>query len=530
MERELIKNSLDQLNPTEEQSKMMWERLQKAMAEKNEQQVNDAPTDNVVAFEKTETISDETEEIYNIEEGTEESQSDATIDMKQEASNVVSINSKRKNKMLKRVMAVAAAIALIIVGTVGANVATDGAVYAAIMKWLKFDQGRQDVVGNMEDSTNRNNSVWAPDIYYMDDEEMVFGGLRGIIIYDLTNNQVSATIDTQKTDCVYFDTQEKQTHVLKDGERIIVFNSQNGVPFGEYYIYDLTTCNGQELEVSETGNDETLLAQYYEQWNALQDRYVDTFETFVEYEETEFLFSIDYDDKYSLKSFSWENVDKLSYYSFLAIQDDQYVLYHFDIEKEAFTSITLDLTQENVYEEDSAESSLGEVSENGTVVLKQFVYYGNNKAIEAICKYMEEDYLLYSEEDKVWIPGYVIHKEVEAGGEYLVFGNFWSYGYQLTGTVLESQSGTEMPACFHLKETENGYEVVSVDTAGDGSYAEDIQAFTADYPGLYDMFMEYDENKRKEAQKQFVEMYVKGHALSIEYYKEYGVDPIKLFD
>ena len=40
MEREIIKNSLDQLNPTEEQSKMMWERLQKAMAEKNEQEEN----------------------------------------------------------------------------------------------------------------------------------------------------------------------------------------------------------------------------------------------------------------------------------------------------------------------------------------------------------------------------------------------------------------------------------------------------------------------------------------------------------
>lgn len=502
MEREMIKNSLDQLNPTEEQSKMMWERLQKAMAEKNEEQVNDAPADNVVAFEKPE----------------------------QETSKVVSINSRRKNKGLKRAMAVAAAIALMIVGTVGANVATDGAVYAAIMEWLKFDQGRQDVVGNMEDSTDRFNTVWAPDICYMDDEMMVFGGLRGTIIYDLTNNQVSATIDTQKVGCVHFDSAEKQTHILKDGERIIIFNSENGVPFGEYYIYDLTMSNGQELEVSETGSDETLLTQYYEQWNALQDHYVGTRETFGEYEEVECLFSIDYDNKHSLRSFSWENVDKTPYYSFLAIQDNQYALYHFDIEKEEFTSVTLDLSQAIVFEEESTEASLGEVSEDGTIVLKQFVYYGDNKAIEAIYKYMEEDYLQYAEEDKVWIPGYVIHKEVEADGEYLVFGNFWSYGYQLTGTVLESQSGTEMPACFHLKETENGYEVVSVDMAGDGSYAEDIQAFTADYPGLNDLFMEYDEEKRMDAQKEYVQMYVKGHNLSIEYYKEYGRDPIKIFE
>ncbi|MBQ9983880.1 MAG: hypothetical protein IJP29_04755 [Lachnospiraceae bacterium] len=532
MEKEIIKNSLDQLNPTEEQSKMMWERLQKAMAEKNEQQVNDAPADNVVAFEKTETIGNETEDAINEEvtEKAEETQAQAVVEAEQETSNVVSINSRRKNKVLKRAMAVAAAIALIIVGTIGANVATDGAVYAAIMKWLKFDQGRQDVVGNMVDSQNRFNTVWAPDIYYLDGDVMVFGGLRGTIVYDLTNNQVSATIDTQKIDCVYFDSKVKQTHILKDEDCIVVFNSENGVPSGSYYIYDLKMCNSQELEVSETGDDETLLNQYYEQWNVLQNQYIDTFETFRDYKEVESLFSIDYDDKYSVESISWENADKIPYYSFLAIQDKQYVLYHFDIEKEEFSSVKLDLSQAIVFEENSTEASLGEVSENGTIVLKQFVYYGDSEAIEAICKYMEEDYLQYSVEDKVWIPGYVIHKEVEKDGEYLVFGNFWSYGYQLTGTILESQSGTEMPACFHLKETENGYEVVSVDTAGDGSYVEDIQAFTADYPGLYDLFMEYDEEKRMDAQKEYVQMYVKGHNLSIEYYKEYGWDPVKIFE
>lgn len=533
MEREIIKNSLDQLNPTEEQSKMMWERLQKAMAEKNEQEENNASTDNVVAFEKTETIHNEAIDTTNekVTENTEEVQKETVVQIEQEASKVVSINSRRGNKVLKRAMAVAAAIALIIVGTVGANVATDGAVYAAIMKWLKFDQGRQDVVGNMVDSQDRFNTVWAPDIYYLDDEVLVFGGLRGTIVYDLIDNQVSATIDTQKIDCVYFDSEVKQTHILKDGDCIVVFNSENGEPVGEYYIYDLTMCNGQELELSETGSDETRLTQYYEQWKALQNQYVDTFETFSEYKEVVSLFSIDYDNKYSVESISWENQDKTPCYSFLAIEDSQYVLYHFDIEKEEFASVTLDMSQAIAFEENSTEASLGEVSEDGTIVLKQFVYYGDNKAIEAIYKYMEEDYLQYSEEDKVWIPGYVIHKEVDKDGEYLVFGNFWSYGYQLTGTVLESQSGTEMPACFHLKETESGeYEVVSVDTVGDGSYADDIQAFTADYPGLYDLFMEYDEEKRMAAQREYVQMYVKGHSLDIEYYKEYGWDPVKIFD
>ena len=86
MERDVIKSSLEQLNPTEEQSKMMWERLQKAVAEKNEQEANNASTNNVVAFEKTETVSNETEDAINEEgiEKTEETQTKAVVENEQE--------------------------------------------------------------------------------------------------------------------------------------------------------------------------------------------------------------------------------------------------------------------------------------------------------------------------------------------------------------------------------------------------------------------------------------------------------------
>ncbi len=531
MEREMIKNSLDQLNPTEEQSKMMWERLQKAMAEKNEQEANNASTDNVVAFEKTETIRNEAIDTTNekVTQNTEEVQKETVVEIEQEASNVVSINSRRKNKLLKRAMAVAAAIALIIVGTVGANVATDGAVYAAIMKWLKFDQGRQDVVGNMVDSQDRFNTVWAPDIYYMDNEMLVFGGLRGIVIYDWNNNQVLGIIDTQKVDCVYFNSDKKRTHVLKDGNYIVIFNTdfKSGL-YEVCYKYDLTKCKGQELDVAETSEDQEEIENYYQKWKELS--MPDAFIEFRDYEEVQDLFSIEYESKYSENCYVWVNKDGKEIRSFLVIKDEKYMLYHFDTETQEFTNSTLDLSQ--AYElKNNAEEFIGdEDAKNVPVELKQFVYYGDDKAVEAIYHYMEAEYIQSAAGEMLWIPGYVIYKKEKVDGEYLIYGNFWAYYYQLTGCILEAQSGMEMPACFHLKETEKGYEVVSVEVAGDETYAEDIETFTRGDIDLYSEFMEYDEIERMEAQKEYVQMYVKGHNLDIEYYKEYGWDSVKIFD
>jgi hypothetical protein len=117
---------------------------------------------------------------------------------------------------------------------------------------------------------------------------------------------------------------------------------------------------------------------------------------------------------------------------------------------------------------------------------------------------------------------------VEKGGELLVFGNFWSFGYLQTGTLLESTGGGEYPACFHLRESGDGYEVVSVDSAGDGAkYAEDIKTFTKGYPGLYRKYMNHDGNKkeREKARKTYLQMYVQGSGLDIRYYKDFGWDP-----
>ena len=52
-----IKNSLDKLNPTAEQSIAMWERLEKTIAEREASNVTDKTTDNVTKSKAT--VSDD---------------------------------------------------------------------------------------------------------------------------------------------------------------------------------------------------------------------------------------------------------------------------------------------------------------------------------------------------------------------------------------------------------------------------------------------------------------------------------------
>ena len=160
--------------------------------------------------------------------------------------------------------------------------------------------------------------------------------------------------------------------------------------------------------------------------------------------------------------------------------------------------------------------------------MPSFVYVGDNLAIAAICDWFHEEAVRHASYGDVWIPSFVILEEIDRDGEHLVFGNFWSGGYRLEGDTMVQGGGGEMPACFHLKETENGYVVVSVEKAGDGEhYAESIKEFTKGYIGLYDKFMTHHDNDQAEIE--FMRMYAEHNGLDINYIKHYGWEPVSLY-
>lgn len=493
--RENINTSLDGLNPTAEQSERMWQRLAAAMEEKN-------PSDSTGAEQKAE------EKIVRIDKAA---------------------GRKKRKSAAYRAMQVAAAIAVMFVLAAATNSMTDGKVYAAIKEFLSFGQSRQDVAGNIADIEKRHTEIYAPEIYSCDGNMMVFGALRGLIVYDMQQGKVAATIDTQKIDCVYYNSDSKHTRVVKDGDNLIVFNMIGGEKAeGNYYVFDLTKVSGGELPVSETGSDAETAQKYVDAWKAQDGKYTDTFEFFCEDEIVGDMIrdEINSERKYSERSILFSDAEGKEFSCFIYVYDGLYRYGIYDYETESTETTVMNL------EESISDETLESTEAQVPVTLPEFTYSGDNPAIAAIWEYRKEEALnSYGFEDQVVLPGYIIYKEVRTDEELLVFGNFYEYGYQQMGNVLESTSGGEMPACFHLKETPEGYEVISVDVTGDGAmYDEGIRAFTEGYPEVYEMYVSGDPNACDAAQREFVSMYVKDNNLDIKYMKNYGWDPVPLFE
>lgn len=494
--REHINASLEQLNPTQQQSARMWERLEAAMeAKKTLEQENNGKT----------------------------------VDMEQ-----VRKNRTKKKGAAYRIMQVAAAVAVILVLGVTANSMTGGQVYAAIKEFLGFGQSRQGVAGNLADIQKRHTEIYAPEIYYCDGKTMVFGALRGLVVYDMEQGKIAATVDTQKIDCVYYNSDSKHTRVVISDGNLVVFNMAGEAMDGNYYVFDLSGVNGGELAVSESGNDAGRQQAYVEAWNVQEKNYTDTFELFCEDPVVGDIVmnNTDTESKYSERSIVWTDADGKEKNSFLYVQNGLYYYSIYDYETD-FAETTLMNLEETIAGENGAQLPDSEIQDNQSLpaTLPEYTYMGDNPAIAAIWEYRKADAMKsYGFGDQVVIPGYMVYKEIQTEDELLVFGNFYEYGFQQMGNVLECTSGGEMPACFHLKETAEGYEVISVDVTGDGAmYDAGIREFTKDYPEVYEMYFSGDPDACENAKKEYVSMYVSGNQLDIKYFKDYGWDPVPLF-
>ena len=416
--------------------------------------------------------------------------------------------TEKKSHKMPKIMRLTAtfalvAIMLLSIGTM-TNAATNGKVMEVIRQVLGIEQLSQSVSGQAQQISEKGTEIWAPEIYGMNDEYIIFGTKRGLVIYDRAEKGISATIDTQKIGCIYFDSMEKDSHVLLDGDNVAVYNSENGQPYGDYYVYN----------VREKGELEPITAEddWHEKWLVYQKNYRDTFDM---YHESEWF------DEYNDKMGEMYGRRALLYdesYNFFMIKKGEYLLYSENNGEWEITPLPMGL--------------LFEAEQTENEVLPMFEYTGENKAIAAICDWFYEDAVRHAERGKIWIPGFIIRHEDDKNGEHLVFGNFWNYGYVRNGNMLEQTSGGEWPSCFHMKELADGsYQVVSVDRARDGNlFAKDIKEFCKGYFGLASKIMKNDTEERRAAASEYAAMYVEQNNLDIEYIKEYGWDPYKIFE
>ena len=102
----------------------------------------------------------------------------------------------------------------------------------------------------------------------------------------------------------------------------------------------------------------------------------------------------------------------------------------------------------------------------------------------------------------------------------------WRTQYNLEGTQLQMQSGSEISGAVHLKKTENGYEGFALDELGDGS--EYDTSAKKIYGSHYDDFKKISRKDLDEIQKQIITDYVKANSLEVDSYMDLGSDPVAI--
>lgn len=303
------------------------------------------------------------------------------------------------------------------------------------------------------------------------------------------------------------------THVIKKADSLFVFNSENGVPKGNYFEFKLSEGTNTTIQPSVVGSDVKTLQAYYKQWKQEELNYMDTYDLCNDRIREK-------EEKFSERSLKWVGKDKVERISYLEVDDNACTLNTYQTNTKSFITKELKLTSTT--------------KENTQVAAPEFVYTGEDLEEKAICEYLQDKYRedskrYYVKEGEVWIPGFIIHKKVKKGDEQLVFGNFWKYIYLRKGNIMDVDRGGDMPACFHLKKNGDRYVVASVDIPRDGAYfIEDIKKFTKGYPGVAEKLVEYTPEKREAARKRFLRMYRNQTGLDLKYYKDSGWNPVEI--
>ncbi|MBR4795391.1 MAG: hypothetical protein IK050_03015 [Lachnospiraceae bacterium] len=436
-------------------------------------------------------------------------------------------SSKRAHGKSFKLLIAAMIAVCVIVSTVVTDMVTGGMVseaagnaLVAVKEFLGISQDKQDVVSRIKAEASLGNEVYAPDIMYIDDERVLFGTRRGLILFDYLEEELLATIDLQAIDCFYFNTDNKTTHVLWDEGRIVIYNVENGEPIGSYHVFE----EGDDKTWSEVleGEEKESLKDFEVKWQNMWDTHIGTFAYFSD--KAVYGGAVNKDGEqdlmYSELSIEWTDVDGNDCISYLYVDEatGNYKIFTYYPESEGFAETAIILPEVGTEEDE--------------IILPEFIYTGDDAAIAAICDYMGvkvSDMYYDADEHAIRIPAYVIYGEIERDGKLYVFGNFVEMFYVLNGNILECVSGGNYQARFTLTEVSNGYEVIAADFAEEaGDYEESLKRLTEGFDGMYDAFFDTASGREDAARMEFLKMYVALTNADIRYYKDFGWDPVEI--
>lgn len=182
----------------------------------------------------------------------------------------------------------------------------------------------------------------------------------------------------------------------------------------------------------------------------------------------------------------------------------------------------------------AAETTAAETAEAAQAApasLPEFVYTDGSPYLNPILDYMKKNYAKHYDPADVLIPAFDFLREDETNPEDIkVWGRFWINNYSLRGTTLMHRNGGAYDGCAHLKKTDGGYEVTSIDMVQDGS---DSGPSTERIFGIDKELMEgyrASDADFNDCMASAVHMYSENTGVEIKAWSDYGWDPVPLPD
>ena len=155
-------------------------------------------------------------------------------------------------------------------------------------------------------------------------------------------------------------------------------------------------------------------------------------------------------------------------------------------------------------------------------------YAGDDPAEAACYQYMAEVIGPQYAEAEISIPTVqIVHVDYTPEDEILMYGDFWVENYNVNGDVLECVSGGNHPGVMHVSKAD--YTVTAFDQVADGADFEDSakELFGEHYDDFMSVYS--DSDARNELRKITVSDYVNLNGLDVNYYQDYGWDPVELY-
>ena len=192
------------------------------------------------------------------------------------------LQSKTKKEPKKfpvfRFTAVGMCILVLSVGTgIGVNAATDGALFSSLRSFVSQPEQQKKVASEGLKKSSFT-EVYAPPLVGCSDAYIIFANERGLMIYGRNQEKLLAALDLQALDCNYFNADTVMTHIMMEDDMLYMYNEyKDETKTSQVYRYDLTKA-GQENALSMV-DDATEIETIQKKWNKFAANRKDTFDS-----------------------------------------------------------------------------------------------------------------------------------------------------------------------------------------------------------------------------------------------------------